>query len=177
MTKTLATTASEVMYVEGFKPGYLGRIAQLHGEYYAKLWGSGPAFEALMARELGDFYHAYSLDRDLLLTAHKDGCLIGSIAINGAPRGHPGVQLRWFLLAEEARGYGIGRTLLERVLSFCREKGYKTVFLWTVEGLPQSRHLYESVGFRVVESVRDDRTTLEQTNLRLEMSLEPSEPR
>ena len=162
---------SDATYIAGFQPGFLGRIAQMHGEYYSRVWGSGVAFEEQMARELCDFYDTYDPNRDLLLTAHVDGELIGSIAVNGAQTERPGAQLRWYLMAEECQGRGIGRVLLERALAFCREKGFDSVFLWTVAGLPQSLHLYEKAGFRIAESFPSHRYTVQHTLLRLEMAL------
>jgi GNAT superfamily N-acetyltransferase len=158
--------------VEGFRPGYIGRIAQMHGEYYAKVWGSGPEFEAIMARELCDFCERYDRNRDLLLTAHIDGALVGSIAIDGTQSERPGqARLRWYLLDEAHQGRGIGNTLLKQALAFCRERDFPLIYLWTVEGLPQSLHLYEKAGFRVVERFNDSRYTVEHTQLRLEMPL------
>jgi len=164
-------TLTAVTYIEGFKPGYLGRIAQIHGEYYAKAWGSDTAFEAQMAHELSEFWEMYDPAIDMLLTAHIDGRLVGSIAIKGPRDAASPAQLRWFILAEESQGHGIGRVLLERVLNFCRDREFKKVFLWTVTGLPQSRHLYESVGFRVVETLHDERYVPGQISLKFELGL------
>jgi GNAT superfamily N-acetyltransferase len=168
----LSQPTSTVTYVEGFEPGYLGRIAQMHGEYYAKAWGSGADFEAMMARELCEFCARYNPERDLLLTAHVDGVLVGSIAIDGTQSERPGLaRLRWYLLEENSQGQGLGKKLLGRALEFCRTQGFPRVFLWTVEGLPASRHLYEKVGFRVVERFVDSRYTMEHTLLRMERPL------
>jgi GNAT superfamily N-acetyltransferase len=158
--------------VEGFLPGYLGRITQMHGEYYAKAWGSGPAFEMVMARELCDFYEDYTPNRDLLLTAHVDGKLVGSIVVDGSEKERPGARLRWYIVDEGYQGKGLGRQLLIRALDFCRKQSFKTIYIWTVEGLPKSRHLYESIGMNTVESFTDDRYTLPLVNLRMEISIE-----
>jgi len=164
-------TLTAVTYIEGFRPGYLGRIAQIHGEYYAKAWGSDTAFEAQMAQELSEFWEMYDPAVDLLLTAHIDGTLAGSIPIKGPREAGAGAQLRWFILAEESQGHGTGRVLLNRALDFCRDRNFKKVFLWTVTGLPQSRHLYESAGFRVTDTLHDERYVPGQTSLRFEMEL------
>jgi len=170
---THSALPSAVTYVEGFEPGYLGRIAQMHGEYYAMAWGSGVGFEALMAQEIAEFYEQYHPERDLLLTAHVAGRLVGCIAILGTLSERPGeARLRWFLLEESSQGQGIGSRMLARALEFCREQGFPTVYLWTVEGLPGSLHLYEKAGFRIVEPFADARYGLEHTNLRLEKPLD-----
>jgi GNAT superfamily N-acetyltransferase len=161
--------SSVVTYVEGFEPGYLGRITQMHGEYYAKAWGAGPEFEAQTAHEIAEFCEHYNPGQDLLLTAHLAGELVGSIAILGTQSEYPGqARLRWFLLEETVQGQGIGSHLLERALAFCRTQGFPSVYLWTVEGLPGSLHLYKKAGFQVVERFVDSRYTVEHTHLRLE---------
>jgi GNAT superfamily N-acetyltransferase len=159
-------------FVTGFRPGYLGRIAQMHGEYYAGAWGSGPGFEALIARELADFYERYDPARDLLLTAHSGGILVGSIAIIGSETERPDTaRLRWFLTEPTHQGQGIGRQLLEQALRFCCDAGFASVYLWTVEGLPQSWGMYERAGFRVTERHPDTQYTVPLTHVRMEMNL------
>jgi GNAT superfamily N-acetyltransferase len=165
--------APAVRYVEGFEPGYLGRIAQMHGEYYAKVWGSGAGFEAIMAHELCEFFDRYDITRDLLLTAHVDGVLAGCIAIDGTQAERPGLaRLRWFILEESYQGHGIGKELLKRALAFCQAQEFPYVYLWTVEGLPESRHLYEKAGFQVVQRLEDSRYTVEHTQIMMELPLD-----
>lgn len=101
VTMTHSALPSTVLSVEGFEPGYLGRIAHMHGEYYATAWGAGVEFEALMAQEIAEFYEHYHSERDLLLTAHIAGGLVGCIAVLGTLSERPGeARLRWFLLEE-----------------------------------------------------------------------------
>lgn len=167
----MPSATAETLFVEGYRPGYLGRIVELHGRYYSKEWGSGAQFEGLMAIELSDFCKKYNPERDLLLTVHVDGEFAGSIAIYGSKSSQNEAQLRWFIIDEAYRGRGIGRTMLERALSFCREKGFNKVYLWTADKLPQSRHLYESVGFQIVEQFMDSDYGVPLLKIRMEMSL------
>ena len=161
-----------ISYVEGFKPGYLGHIAQLHGEYYAKVWGSGVGFEAIMARELSEFWERFDSERDLLVTAHINEELVGSIAIDGTQSERPGLaRLRWYLIDELYQGKGIGSALFRRALEFCKAKQFPLVYLWTVEGLPSSQHVYEKAGFKIVERSIDSRYTVAHTQLMLELPL------
>jgi GNAT superfamily N-acetyltransferase len=141
-----------VTFVEGFKPGFLGRMIQLQGEYYDVVWSApGTSFEVMMARQMCDFHDACVPGRDLLLTAHVNGVLAGYIAVVGpSTEGRPGARLRWFLVDERYRGQGIGRQLLDRALDFCREHGFKTAWLWTMEGLEKAQRLYARAGFKPV---------------------------
>jgi putative acetyltransferase len=50
-------------------------------------------------------------------------------------------------LLPEARGTGLGRTLIEKNLSAAREMGYKKVYLETMPELKQALKVYEKFGF------------------------------
>jgi len=50
-------------------------------------------------------------------------------------------------LVPEARGVGLGRTLIEKSLSFAKEKGYTQVYLETMPELKQALKVYEKFGF------------------------------
>jgi GNAT superfamily N-acetyltransferase len=156
----------------GYEPGLIGRVAELHGRYYATAWGSGAPFELLMAREFCDFIEHYDPEKDLVLSSHISGVLVGSISILGQNPGPDGVQLRFFLVDPAYHGRGAGKALLYPALAWCRERGFRKIFLWTVDHLPQSRGLYEKVGFRVTERCPDDRYTVHRDNLKMELTLE-----
>jgi hypothetical protein len=53
------TASTQIEYVEGYRPGTLGRIAEMHGVYYSVAWGSGVEFEGMMAQELREFLGHY----------------------------------------------------------------------------------------------------------------------
>ena len=140
-----------VTYTEGFQPGFLGRMIQMQGEYYdVVLHVPGMNFEVMMARQMSDFHEQYVPGRDLLLTAHCDGMLIGYIAVVGSEQERPGARLRWFLIEEKYRGCGVGRKLLTMAIEFCRKQGFKSVWLWTMEHLERARQLYAEAGFQYV---------------------------
>jgi len=146
--------SSEVIYDEGFKPGYLGRMIQMQGEYYDVVWAKpGVSFEVMMAGEMCNFHDQYVPGRDLLLTAHLNKILIGHIAVVGVSPERQGARLRWFHVEAKHQGCGIGRELLTRALEFCRARDYPVVWLWTMEGLEAARHLYDDFGFQQAEDV------------------------
>ncbi|MBC7805978.1 MAG: GNAT family N-acetyltransferase [Akkermansiaceae bacterium] len=158
-----------VRFVRGVRPGYIGGIARMHGEYYATAWGSDVAFEALMAKEIIAWWERYDEHRDLLLTAHVGDILAGSVAIDGSQSERPGwARLRWFLLEPRFQGQGIGKSLIQDALAFCAAPRFSGTYLWTVEGLPQSLRLYEQNGFAVVGRESDDRYSVPHVNLCME---------
>jgi GNAT superfamily N-acetyltransferase len=163
-------TQSEPEIRAGYQPGLIGRVGELHGRYYSTAWGAGAPLELMMTREFCDFIEHYDSEKDLVLSAHIDRMLVGSISILGRNPGPDGVQLRFFLVDPEYHGRGLGKALLSTALEWCRGHGYRRIFLWTVD-LAQSRGLYEKAGFRVTERSRDDRYTVQCDNLKMELSL------
>ena len=152
----------------GYLPGVIGRIGELHGRYYAEAWGSGAAYEIQMIRALCAFFEEDRGDR-VFFTAHCGDRLIGSLAVLPTAPGR--AQLRFVIVDPDYQGRRAGRAMLDAALDWCRERGRTSVFLWTVEGLPVSRTMYERAGFRVVERVEDARYTLPLPSIRMELTL------
>jgi len=77
-----------------------------------------------------------------------DDKLVGGAGIyptNGLPADT--CELVKMYLVPEARGIGLGKTLIEKSLSFAEEKGYKRVYLETMPELKQALKVYEKFGF------------------------------
>jgi N-acetylglutamate synthase-like GNAT family acetyltransferase len=132
------------------RPGDLGAIVSLHGLLYAREYGFDATFEAYVAGPLAEFVKSPS-PRSRLWLAEDAGQLVGCIAIVEADEAT--AQLRWFLVAPSARGQGLGKRLLNEAITFCRDAGYRSVYLWTVSALTTAAHLYQAGGFVKVEEV------------------------
>jgi GNAT superfamily N-acetyltransferase len=132
---------------KGYLPGAIGRIVELHAQYYSTLVGFGLPFESKVARELVEFCERYDNERDGLWLALQDGHIEGAIAMDGSHAEQDGAHLRWFIASDHLRGTGAGTALLAAAMAFCRAQQYQRVFLWTFEGLNAARHLYEKFGF------------------------------
>ena len=137
-----------------YVPGIIGRIAELHGLYYSEHWGFDLYFEAKVATELSEFLIRYHTHQDGLWIARVDGRVEGSIVIDGIRAQDEGAHLRWFILSDTLRGKGVGKSLMNEAVAFCKSKAYKKVHLWTFEGLDAARHLYESAGFKMMKQRR-----------------------
>lgn len=147
-------------------PGAIGRITELHGDYYFRMWNFGVYFEAKVASELADFLQSFDSVRDGFWTAVIDERIIGSIAVTGRDAGTKGARLRWFILDEEFQGQGLGKALMEEAMAFCRRAGFRRVYLTTFAGLDAARHLYETAGFRLIAEKEGNnwgKTVTEQT--------------
>lgn len=135
----------------GYVPGIIGRVAELHAQYYAEHWNFGHFFEARVATELSDFISNYSEAKDCIWSLSINGSIEGSITIDGSSQNRNIAHLRWFIISDSLRGKGAGNYLMKEAMSFCKQKEYEKVYLWTFQGLDSARHLYEKYGFKLVE--------------------------
>jgi len=128
------------------RPGDIGYLTHLHGITYAKEYGYDQTFEAYVADGLAKFIQSFSPDKDRIWLAEADGQIIGSVAIVGHSKVE--AQLRWFFVHPKYRGVGVGGKLLNEALLFCKEREYRTVFLWTTSELGVAQDLYTRIGFK-----------------------------
>jgi GNAT superfamily N-acetyltransferase len=142
----------ELMHMEigGYCPGAIGRVAEMHADYYHRHWGFGLFFEAKVATELAEFLCRFEKERDGFWTILNGNRIEGAVAIDGRKADDEGAHLRWFIVSPEIRGGGWGRRLMREAVSFCDRRVYRRIGLWTFAGLDTARHLYESFGFRLV---------------------------
>lgn len=145
----MAVTSASIQLRHQLQPGDLGTVVRLHGSIYALEHGWDHRFEGYVAETIGSFAVKFDAARDRLWIAETEQETIGSIAIVGQPDGS--AQLRWFVVHPGARGRGLGRRMLMEALSFCRERAYTSVFLWTVRDLHAAAHLYLAAGFELVD--------------------------
>jgi GNAT superfamily N-acetyltransferase len=156
---------------KGYVPGSVGRVVELHGRYYHTHWGFGAFFETKVAKDLAEFITRYDETRDGFWVGLGLEDVEGAIAIDGLKAGSEGVHLRWFIVSDALRGSGLGRKLIEAALRFCREKAHEKVYLWTFDGLHAARHLYEAMGFKLVEQHSGRQWGTEVTEQRFELKL------
>jgi putative acetyltransferase len=97
--------------------------------------------------------HALDVDRLVdpaitFLSLRVDGDLVGVAALKELDATHG--EVKSMHVAEEQRGTGAGRALLDQVLATARQRGYRRVSLETgsMAAFAPARALYESVGFR-----------------------------
>ena len=165
---------TDVVIHRGYLPGSIGRVAELHGSYYHQHWGFGQFFEAKVARELAEFIGLYDEKRDGFWTASLAERIEGSITIDGLHAESEGAHLRWFIVSDVLRGTGIGNRLIVEAINFSRKCGYPRVFLWTFEGLNPARHLYEKMGFKLVEECTGNQWGREVNEQRFILKLDKS---
>jgi GNAT superfamily N-acetyltransferase len=150
------TMDAEIEVVQGYRPGAIGRVVELHARYYSQHWGFGRYFEAVVAHDLAALVQRDG-PLDQIWLALRGEIIIGAVALDGSRAADLGVRLRFFILDEAAQGRGVGRQLLAKVLAFCQAQSVGQVYLTTFAGLEPARRLYEQAGF-VLRDEHEDRT-------------------
>jgi len=131
----------------------IGEIALLvsrQAQVYTTEFGWDGSYEGLAAEIAGKFAQGHNPEREACWIAEWRGDLAGSIFVVDAGKGV--AQLRLLYVEPKARGLGIGKLLVDQVVRFARDKGYKKIRLWTQENLTAARRLYAGAGFALVES-------------------------
>ena len=149
--KEMGASELQDIEIQGYYPGVVGKITEIHAVYYHENWGFDVSFETEVAKELSEFVGQFNAEQDGLWVATKNGEFAGAIAIDGHNALTDGVRLRWFIVVPEFQKSGIGKELILRALEFCKHKRYPKVYLWTFEGLTKARRLYEAVNFKLCE--------------------------
>ena len=137
--------------IVGYFPGIIGKITALHAVYYKKHWGLNHSFEAQVGRQVSDFIMQFDDKKDGLWNALSKDELAGCIAIAGDREHIDEARLRWFIVGPTFQGQGVGRTLIVKSINFCKEVGYRRIYLWTFKGLTRAQLIYEQNGFRLTE--------------------------
>ena len=155
----------------GYQPGAIGRIVELHANYYSLNWGFGLFFEARVAKEMAEFLSRFDEARDGFWIVSLNDRIEGGIAIDGIKARTDGAHLRWFILSPEIRDRGFGHRLMEEAISFCKKKDYRKIYLETFEGLHAARHLYEKFGFRLVHQAEGAQWGKKVTEQKFELQI------
>ncbi|HUI98705.1 MAG TPA: GNAT family N-acetyltransferase [Usitatibacter sp.] len=79
----------------------------------------------------------------------ESGRLVGCCGV--MPHGDGSCELRKMYLAQDARGQGLGKRLLDRALAFARGRRFPRIELETASVLETAIALYRAAGFRVLE--------------------------
>ncbi len=135
--------------IRGLQPGDLGWVVGRHGAAYWDEFGWNLEFEALVARIVADYHSHLAPGRENAWIAEMDGARAGCVFC--CQRDADTAQLRILLVERWARGFGVGRRLVDECVSFARAAGYSKMMLWTNDVLVSARRIYEAVGFELVE--------------------------
>lgn len=94
----------------------------------------------------------FKKEGSIYFVALLDGRIIGGGGIyptDGLPEDT--CELVKMYLLPEARGKGLGKTLIEKCLAFAADHGYKNVYLETMPELKQALNVYAKFGFEYLK--------------------------
>ncbi len=130
------------------RPGDIGYVIYMHGDFYGKEYGYGIQFETYVAEGLCEFYEKYTPERNRVWVCEQNNKMIGFMLL--MDRGKT-AQLRYFLIQPEYRGIGLGSKLMGLYMDFLRECAYQESYLWTTHELGTAAFLYKRAGFNLTE--------------------------
>ncbi|MEN8215730.1 MAG: GNAT family N-acetyltransferase [Pseudomonadota bacterium] len=126
-------------------------IVDLHDKYFVQQLGWGAAFKKDVKEYLEELLQHFQPTRDGLWVARKGEEIIGTIAIDGRIDGPECARLRIFVVDYNYHRQGIGKSLLNQAIAFCKTIGYKKIELWTFDNLYEAKALYLKYGFRIIK--------------------------
>ncbi|HEY7887363.1 MAG TPA: bifunctional helix-turn-helix transcriptional regulator/GNAT family N-acetyltransferase [Steroidobacteraceae bacterium] len=132
--------------------GDIGWIIHRQGLLYAQEYGWDVTYEGLVAEILGGFVKQLDPARENAWVAERNGAIVGSVFL--VRESAAIAKLRLLYVEPSTRGLGIGRQLVAVCVAFAREKGYRTLRLWTNDVLVAARRIYQAAGFRLVKEER-----------------------
>ncbi|HJV22744.1 MAG TPA: GNAT family N-acetyltransferase [Holophagaceae bacterium] len=109
----------------------------------------GPGF-AIHDPEVDHMNRAYARDRSCYeVVVTEDGRIVGGGGIAPLDGGPEGVcELRKMYFLQEARGCGMGATLIRHLLDRAKALGFSSCYLETLTGMDAAQALYRKVGFQ-----------------------------
>jgi DNA-binding MarR family transcriptional regulator/GNAT superfamily N-acetyltransferase len=145
-------STSAAVRLRALEVGDIGWIIHRQARLYADEYEWDITYEGLIAEILGDFVKRRGASTDAAWVAELGDRMVGSVFLVRADE--KVAKLRLLYVEPSARGLGIGRRLVEECIRGAKERGYKTLTLWTNDVLVSARRIYEAAGFQLVSEER-----------------------
>ena len=98
-------------------------------------------------------FEVFRMNRSIYYVAEVNGTIVGGGGIYPTDGLDPDTcELVKMYLLPQARGLGLGKTLIEKCLAFAKETGYKKVYLETMPELKQALSVYAKFGFAYLKA-------------------------
>jgi putative acetyltransferase len=121
-----------------------------------------------LAEALAEVPTSFTPPHGLAFVARRDGITVGCVLAR--PFGQPGIaELKRLFVLPSARGSGLGRALVETIISRMRDVGYPTVRLDTAIFLTDAIALYRRLGFVQIDPYYDLPPVAQRTTVFMEL--------
>jgi DNA-binding MarR family transcriptional regulator/N-acetylglutamate synthase-like GNAT family acetyltransferase len=154
LQETLSSAPSSrkpAVTIRPYRVGDVGWAIERHGQLYADEYGWNKEFEALVANLFAKFAHQHDSASEQFWVAEVDGERAGCVFVVRSEKDTSAAQLRCLLVDPKARGFGVGRRLVDECIGFSKSAGYHRIILWTNDILVSARRIYEAAGFSLIE--------------------------
>ncbi|HTI14637.1 MAG TPA: bifunctional helix-turn-helix transcriptional regulator/GNAT family N-acetyltransferase [Dictyobacter sp.] len=135
-------TESTIIIREGSATDDINTVVEKQRLLYADSYGFDNSFADYL-------HHTIDTPIERIWIAEVNGQFAGCAGL--VKENEETAQFRWFMVETQFRGRGIGKTLMQAVIDYCREQNMQRIFLWTVSMLTEARQLYGKFGFTLSE--------------------------
>ena len=149
-TTARVTAPRDDITLRQHRSGDIGWVISAHGELYAREFGWDISFEGLVAQICATIIEKFDPAFERGWIAEREGQRIGSVFL--IRHSKTVAQLRLLLVDPSARGLGLGKRLVDECHRFARDRGYRTIMLWTNECLHAARAIYVAAGYTLTKS-------------------------
>ena len=148
---TPASARDQIVVRRELRPGDEQAIGDLHERIYPPEFGLNANFCEGVRRNLAAARTGgWPGEREAVWLIDGEGELAGSLGLT-SDSDDVG-RVRWFVLAPELRGRGLGRSLVTELIAEARAAGYTRLDLDTFSDLATAAHIYKAAGFRLLSS-------------------------
>ena len=112
-----------------------------------------PVVSAVVRADAAAHAAAFDPEHDVLLTAERDGRLVGLLLVTRDAVDPDAALFNWLMVDASERNGGVGRELLFRGIEACRERRRLVLRARSFAASPAGPHLFWLYGFRVVDLV------------------------
>jgi DNA-binding MarR family transcriptional regulator/N-acetylglutamate synthase-like GNAT family acetyltransferase len=154
LQETLSSAPSSrepTVTIRPYRVGDVGWAIERHGQLYADEYGWNEEFEALVAKLFAKFATQHDSASEQFWVAEIDGERGGCVFVVRSEKDTNAAQLRCLLVDPKARGFGVGRRLVDECIRFSKSAGYRRIILWTNDILVSARRIYQAAGFSLIE--------------------------
>lgn len=147
------TSNDEIKILSATTPDQIETIRSLFVEY--QQWLNFSLCFQGFDQELALLPGKYSPPNGRLYLAESNGIIAGCIALR--PMNEEGIsEMKRLFVREEYRGKGIGKILIEKIITDAKEIGYSAMRLDTLQRMETARSLYAKLGFTIISAYYDN---------------------